>query len=328
MAIPSKIPKETLKKVQVLEARFRDYLSAGNLKKAKLALNELNKILSGYGHNARIMQAYLMFYEAALEQWEIDLAKRGFQFVRNNTNNNTRLHLEATTLLAIAYLRDRDTFSAEPLMAEVLRNETVIKSERQRQLFRFEVIDRFDQEGALAALSNCYPEHKAEAEVHREALEILRKGKTDSEIEETIGSSVPQEVKDFLLKVDQLSKNLLPHDQRLLLPSPKEMIKNRNLGNILFRGVKRKVYNSICDEKSEVYQAWLRNGLDAILSKGYVASAVIAALVDYKVVMGSLAVGVSALLMNQGIGNFCERNKPKDLMALRANSSKKNQADA
>lgn len=322
MPVPSKIPEEQLKRVRVLESQFQQKLESGDLKKAKLIFDQVKDILSVYNHDARMMQGYLQLYETALELWELDLAKRGFRFVRERTSSNTRMHLEATTLLAIAHLRDRDIFSAEPLMAEVLTNETVIKSEEQRERFRLEVVNRFDQEGALAALADAHPEHKAEAEVHSEALKLLREGKTDDELQEIIGSSAPQSVKDFLLKVDKISKNLLPHDQRLLLPSPKEVIKNRGVGGVIVNGLRRKLYKYICNEDSDVYQAWVRGGLDAIVSKGFVASAVVGALGEVRIAASAVAVGVTAMLMSQGIGNFCEKNRPMSLMALRKKSNK------
>lgn len=259
----------------------------------------------------------MKLYEAALENWDLDLAKRGLTFVRQNTNKNTRLFLEATALLAIAHLRANDLPGAEPLMAEVLRNDEVITSKSRRTKFRQEIIARFDQEGALAALAQEHPALQSEAEIHEAAIRLLKDGKNEDDLDEIIGDQTPQAVKDFLLKVDQLSKNLLPHEERPLLPSPKQVLKNRYVGKLVFNGLRRKIYRYICAEESEVYQAWLADGLDAILSKGYVASAVVAALTDLRIGVGALAVGISAKLMKVGIGNFCEKNRPLDLMGLR-----------
>lgn len=317
MPIPEKIPEKQLERVKSLEKQLEKYALSGDLIKAKLALDELKNILSRYNHSARILQGYLKLYEAALETWQLDTAKRGFQFVRDHADKNTRLYLEATSLLAISHLREQNIFSAEPLMAEVLKNDHVIKSPAKRDEFRAEIIDRFDQEGALASLAACHPEHKAEAEIHAEAVAILRQGKNERDIQEIIGTAVPNSVKDFLLRVDRLSKNMLPHEKRLLLPSPSDVIKNKSVGNIVFRGIRRKVYRYICDEKSDVYQAWLKGGLNAILSEGYVASAVVSALADLRILIGSVAVGTTALLIKNGINNFCDKNKPKTLMALR-----------
>ena len=321
MPRPIRIPDQKLARVKELEVVLEKYASAGNLKKAKIALDELKGILGKYHHDARIMQGYLKLYEAALESWDLNLAKRGFQFVRNNTNRKTRTYLEATTLLAIAHLRDQDLVGAEPLMASALRDEHVIASESMRAAYRREVIERFDQEGALAALGQAHPELQNEAQIHHDAIKLLREGKNEDELQELIGNQTPQSVKDFLLKVDTMSKNLLPHEERLLLPSPKDVIKNKQVGGIIFNGMRRKLYRYVCKEDSDVYQAWLQGGLDTILSKGYIASAVVGAMADIRIGASAVAVGVSAMLMKLGVANFCEKNRPISLMSLRGKRS-------
>lgn len=317
MANPKKIPKGQLERVRRLEQALSSHAGRGDLRAAKVALDELKTILNPYGHRARLMQNYMVLYEAALEKGDLGVAKRGFEFVRRNTRSSTRAHLEATALLAIAYLRCRDLSSAGPLIAEVLRNESVIRSEERRRQFHREVIERFDEEGALAALANEHTEVMTEAEIHQRAISLLMQGRNEDELAEAIGRETPQAVKDFLLKVDQLSKNLLTHEERLLLPSPREVIKNRQTGRVVFGGVRRRLYRYICQEDSDVYQAWIKGGLDAILDRGYVTGAVIAGLADLRVGAGAVAVGISALLIKLGIANFCEKSKPSGLMSLR-----------
>lgn len=319
MPLPVKIPKKQLARVHDLESRFSGELKKGNLKSAKLILNDLKEILKVYFHEARILENYLKLYETALESWQISIAIKGFQFVRHNANINTRLHLEATTLLAICYLREKKLNLAEPLMAEVLQNEKVIKSESKRFEFRVAIVERFDQEGALAALAEPSPRTNvdSEKEIHKAAVEILKKGKNEDDISEMLGASAPESVKDYLFKIDSISKNLLSYEQRKRLPGPKEVIKNKNIGRIIFYGFKRKLYKYICDEKSDVYQAWLKDGINSILDSGYLASIVITALADLRIGASALAIRITAFIMNQGITNFCDNNKPSSLMELR-----------
>ncbi|MBI2353738.1 MAG: hypothetical protein HYV06_01700 [Deltaproteobacteria bacterium] len=317
MARPIKIPEQHLERVRRLEGILATAAESGDLTRAKVALNDLKPILERFHHHHRIHEAYLKLYEAALEAWDLLTAKQGFQFVRRETKKNTRLYLEATVLLAVAHLRSNDLFSAEPLMAEALRNEEVITSKTQRDIFRCEAIDRFDQEGALAAMAKMHPEVMHEAEVHHNALQVLRKGLNEEDIQEVLGSQVPQQVKDFILKVDMLSRKLLPHETKLLLPCSADVVKNRNIAQIIFLGVKRKLYKCVCDEDSETYKAWIRGGLNTICSEGYVASSVVAVLADLKIFIPAVSVGLTALLMQKGITNFCAANKPKRLMDLR-----------
>jgi hypothetical protein len=321
MARPQKIPAIQLNRVHRLEQKLDEAASKGELEKAKLALNELKIVLGKFDHQARILQGYLKLYESALEVWELGLAKRGLEHVRKSASKKTRTYLEATALLAIAHLRDKNLTKAEPFIVEVLRNDSVIKSEDTRATFRKEIIERFDQEGTLAALAKIEPESYSNTKIHQEALALLMEGKNEEDLQEYIGARAPQSVKDFLFKIDQFGKNILPHHERLLLPSPKEIVNNRQTGGVIFSGIKRKAYNYICNEKSEVYQAWLHGGIDAVLSKSYVASAVVGALTDIKIGMSSIAVGITALLMKRGIGNFCEQNRPLPIMGLRKKSN-------
>ncbi len=323
MPIPIKLPKEQLARVHDLESRFSVELKKGNLESAKLILNDLKVILSAYFHEARILENYLKLYEAALEAWQIPVAIKGFQFVRNNANENTRLHLEATTLLAICYLREKNINLAEPLMAEVLQNDKVIKSESKRFEFRATIVGRFDQEGALAALAESSPSISVNSEndIHKAAVEIIKQGKSEDDIREMLGASVPEAVKDYLFRIDSISKNLLSYEQRKRLPGPKEVIKNKNLGSIVLGGFKRKLYKYICDEKSDVYQAWLKDGINSILDNSFIASIVVTALADLRIGASALAARITAFIMNQGITNFCNNNKPSSLMVLRKKSN-------
>jgi len=181
--------------------------------------------------------------------------------------------------------------------------------------FRREAIDRFDQRGLLRAGQSA-PEVMHSA-VHQDALNLLRKGLNEQDIEEDLGSRIPQQVKEFILKVDILSRKLLPHETKLLLPCSADVIKNRHVSEIVFRGIKRKLYGYVCDENSETYQAWVHGGLDTLCNKGYVANAVLAVLADLKIFIPAVAVGLTALVIKRGIGNFCETNKPKRFMDLR-----------
>lgn len=317
MSRPIKIPEQQLERVHRLENILAAAAESGDLKKAKIALDDLRPILERYQHKHRALEAYLKLYESALEAWDLDTAKQGFSFVRREASKNTRLFLEATVLLAVTHLRCQDLISAEPLMAEALRNENVITSKSQRDIFRREAIDRFDQEGAIAALAKVHPEVMDEAQIHQDALNMLRKGLNEQDIEEELGARIPQQVKEFILKVDILSRKLLPHETRLLLPTSADVVKNRHASQIVFGGVKRKLYGYVCDENSETYKAWVHGGLNALCNEGFMANAVIGVLADFKIFVPSLAIGLTALVIKKGIGNFCETNRPKRFMDLR-----------
>jgi hypothetical protein len=74
------------------------------------------------------MQAKNWLFEAAMESGHLNLAESGFIGVRKNTSPSSRVHLEATALLAICYLRQRKLKESEPLIAAVVGSKN-IKSE-------------------------------------------------------------------------------------------------------------------------------------------------------------------------------------------------------
>lgn len=317
LARPAPIPESVLRRVRDIEGRLESHAVRGNLQSAKRALNELKPVLKQYNHNARLYAAYLRLYEAALESWTLGTAERGFNFVRDNANKGTRLRLEATALIAITHLRKGNAEAADPFIKEVLLDEETITSPDKRREFRREVIDRFDEEGALAALAKVHVEVLDEPSAKERAIELLREGKNEEEIADYIGVNMPNSVKAFLYKVDEISKNALPNDERLLLPSPGEMVKDKKVGEVVFAGVKRRLYRRVCDKDSDVYQAWLSGGMDALTNINNLPSVVLAALTDLRLGAGAIAVGVIAMTMKMGINTFCEKSKPRRLMSFR-----------
>lgn len=312
-----KIPQKIRPRVAKLEQEILDQSQRGNLAAAKLSLNDLRPILERYGQKARLLQAYLYLYEGALQSGELETAKRGFQFVRDQANKKTRLYLEATALLAITHLRDKNLFSAEPLMFEVLNNERLIRSDIRREQFIAELVDRFDREGALTGLSRVHSEPLPVQEVHERAMLLLQQGLNEDDLEENLGQAVPQEVRDFILEVNRVSRKSLPPADRLLLPPPRELGKDRKVGSLVFRGIRHRLYPYICEEESEVYQAWVHKGLSAICDNAFVANVVVGALGNLKILAGGIAIGVTALVIKNGLTKFCIASKPQPFFSLR-----------
>ncbi len=89
------------------------------------------------------------------------------------------------------------------------------------------------------------------------------------------------------------------------------------VGKTVFSSVKRVLYNSLCDPKSDIYQTWFTNGMKAVLDKKYISAAVIAALSGLGIGIRALAISVVALIIKFGIEVYCEKFKPQNLMELR-----------
>jgi hypothetical protein len=312
-----KLPDKLNERATALEKTILDESQRGNLADAKLVLNKLRPILEKYGQHSRLLGSYLYLYEGAMEAGDLHTAKLGFQNVRDRANKNTRRYLEATALLAISFVRENNLVAAEPLMHEVLINDRHIPSEVKREEFIAELVDRFNREGALGALSRVEQQSLDADEVHDAAIALVQEGLSEDDLEERLGHAVPQAVRDFIQNVDRVSRKALPPGDQLLLPPPRDLVRDRKIGDLVFRAVRKKLYPYICDEESEVYQVWVQKGLSAICDHAFVANVVVGALGNYKVLLGGVAIGVTALVIQNGLFKFCDAAKPEPFFSKR-----------
>lgn len=118
-----------------------------------------------------------------MQAGHLSIAVPGFIGIRGKVAKTTRLHLEATALLAICYLRQKKLAGAEPLIREVLRNRN-IRSESRRKQFLREVVSRFKEEGLLGALSGQVREELDAEEVQQLAADLVRTKNEDEILSE------------------------------------------------------------------------------------------------------------------------------------------------
>jgi len=312
-----KIPDNLTSRVTRLEQAVVKMSQEGNLVSAKESLNDLRPILEKYGQNSRLLQSYLRLYEGALESHQLETARDGFADVRRRSNRKTRLYLEATSLLAITFIRLHDLNSAEPLMHEVFNNDIFIRSERQRQLFIQEISERFDREGAISALARVKSDELSEREVHEQAMALLQQGLTDSELTERLGAGIPDSVRNYVLRINQIARKSLPASDLKLLPPPRDFDADIRVGGLIFRSLQRRLHKFLCDEESEVYQAWLREGLNGLCSKAWVSAAVLSSLGSLRIAAGGMAVSLVAIVVQSGLTNFCRIELDEHFLSLR-----------
>lgn len=313
---PPKLTDKQKERLKVLEPKLKIAILERDFETAKSLVIDLQNLLRKTGHLTRLIQSKNRLYELALEIDEISFAIRGFEGNRKLVSDKTRLYIEATALLAICYLRQEKIEKAKPLIKEVLKNESVLKSERTRKKFRKEIVERFNEETALYSLKNKKKEEFTENELETEIIKLVSR-KTESEIYSSLGKSVPQHTKYLLFQVHEFSTKQLPSAERLLLPSPDDKIKDKEIGKTVFQSVKRVLYNSICDPKSEIYQAWFKNGMGVVLSKNYIRSAVVSCLANIGIGIKMISATIIALIMKFGLEVYCDKYKPTDLMELR-----------
>jgi hypothetical protein len=313
MRRPPPLTEAQRNRLAVLEPKLRDAARLGDYEKAKVIASDLQSLLRPTRHETRLMQAKNWLFESAMEAGDLQVAISGFQGVRAKMSPNTRVHLEATALLAICYLRRKQISEAEPLIAAVLRNDSIIKSEKRRRQFRASIIGRFEQEGVLAALVGTQPSRMNVDDLQADAGRMLRT-MTEDELFATVGREVPPEVIMILLHIQDFARRQIPPvDRSLLAPvrTPEEKVA---IGRTIMEAAKRVVWRSLCDPENEVYKAWCSNGMMAVIDKKLITGALVAMLSGMKIGAFALAAALAAIIFKMGLDVFCEVAKPAGVM--------------
>ena len=299
-----------------LEPKLRLASARRNFEEAEEIVAEIQLLLRPTGHETRLMQSKNWLYETAMEIGKTEYAIRGFIGVRKKVSSRTRLYLEATALLAICHLRKRDLESARPFMIEALKCEKNLKSERTRSEFKVSLAKRFDEEALLASIVVDSEENLDIDQIQNDAAKLIQT-KHEDEILEMLGANVPENALDFIERVNRESKNLLTYEEKLKLPSPATFQQKKKLGKGLLAAFQTVVWKALCDKDSEVYKMWFTNGLQAVLDKKYITTAIVGVLAGLKIGVYAIAVYLTSLLLKIGIETFCHVYQPNNLMALR-----------
>lgn len=144
-------------------------------------------------------------------------------------------------------------------MAEVLKSH-IIKSEARKRHFLRIIVSRFEGEGLLAATRNHGNERLDPSEIQEEAGRLVQT-KTEDEILADMGAALPPEAVAFLLRIDAAAKRQLTAQEIRYLPSASDITIGSRLGITVFGSFKVVLWRSLCDPRSEIYQAWFKEGL-------------------------------------------------------------------
>lgn len=316
MPKPPNLTSVQKERLHVLEPALRDAARRGDYRAAKQHAADIQSLLRASGHETRLMQAKNWLFQAAMEAGELGVAIAGFSGIRQKVSTRTRVYLEATALLAICHIRQRNVTAAEPLMAEVLVSKN-IKSEARRRKFLRLAVRKFEEEGVLAALRG-YGHDTLDATELESQAGLLIQTQTDDQILAGIGSSIPREVTDFLLKVDAAAKRSLTAKEIKYLPPPEDLVKNSEVGRTVFGSLKVVLWRSLCNPESEIYKAWFSRGFSFVLSKKYFGTVVAAAMIDLGIGIKALAVSVTAMVIKMGVEVYCEHCRPEGIMDARS----------
>jgi hypothetical protein len=312
MSRPPPLTEIQKQRLSALEPALKAAVYAADYTRAKQFTADIQSILRATGHETRLMQSKNWLFEAALNAGELHTAEAGFRGIRDKTTKTTRVHIEATALLAVCLLRQRRIIDAEPLIQEVLGSKSIRDPARRRHFIE-SVTSRYQLESYISGIRDHGHETLDPDTIEREAIYAL-KTRSDEELYLQIATALPREVIEFVYRVDRASRKQLTMVEVQYLPSPAVIQRKVEQGKSFFASLKLVIWKSLCDPQSEIYKAWYTNGMAHILSKKYYAIIVSAALVDLGFAAKAAAVPVTALLMKMGIEVYCERFKPGEIL--------------
>jgi len=299
-----------------LEPKLDKAIRNQNYQLAKELVSDIQSVLRPTGHFNRLCNSKNKLFELSIELEDFDFAVNGLSSNKSVLSPKTRTYLETISLLAICYVRMLEIEKAKPYIKEVLSNQNIIKSQRTREVFRSEIINRFNEEISLASLKTLNPIFDND-ELEKEAVRIIQ-NLTEDEIYSSIGAAAPKSTKELIHMVYEFSTKQLTTTERLALPSPEQKTKDKEVGLTVYQSIKRVLYNSFCSPDSDIYKAWYTNGISVFLSKGYITTAVTGCLVNLGIGLNFIAASMIALITKFGIEVFCEKHKPSTLMDIRS----------
>lgn len=315
------LTKEQKESLRELEPALRMCIKLADCENAEVIIHKIQKILRPTGHLTRLLQAKNWYYECALEAGQVEYAIAGFTGNMKKSSPNTRLHLEALTLLGVCYLRKNDISNARIHIQKAMDKINNIKSDGRRQQFHKRFIERIEEESLLAGLTEIGNDEldindaKLE-EIQQKAVHLLTT-KNENELFEDVGKLVPPQTVDLFEKIRDFSVNLLPYQDKKLLPSSVEVKKPVEVGKRTVSAIKKVAWRALCDPKSEIYKAWSQ-GLSVAYDKKYITAAVAGACKSWKITATMLVASVVAIIMKFTAAVFCEMFSPQPIMIHRS----------
>lgn len=312
----SKIQKEKLAK---LEPQLRSCVGAADLTRAKRIMAQIQELLRPTAHETRILQAKNWLYETAMEAGSLTFAKMGFEGTIQKSNSRTRLNLEATSLLAICYLREGNLEKARDMIVRAVKNINNIKSPERREQFHRRLIERLEEESILVGLKEESSGKLDLDEVDRQSVQLVMT-KSENQIYLEMGRAVPQRSVDLLKDVRSTYTLRLPSPDRKMLPPPITEENKEALGKRASSALKRVAWRAVCSPDSDIYKAWSQ-GLSVVYDKKYISVAIVAAFNSASITGAMVAASAAALAIKFGAEVFCETFAPSSLMIDRKDKS-------
>lgn len=308
----TKLTEQQLSELRPLEEALKNAVSQAEPEAAIEAAARIQGIFLNDRRHHRLLRAKLWAFEACIDANRLAYAETGLIGVRKLAGPSTRLHLEASGLLAVALLRQKKINDSKKLIHEVIENINNITSDRTRHQFQKRFIERIEEECIFAELIGSGDGPLDVKEVEAKAVFLLQRN-SDDEIYKLIGNSVPTPSLLLLNDIRTYSILQLPAPDRKLLPGPEKAQEPKSIGRTTFSLLRRIAWKTFCKPDSAIYKLWSKK-MPKVFNDGYFAAAVVATMNDFRIGVPILASGLAALAMKYTAEEFCELAKPKGLM--------------
>lgn len=294
------------------ERELQECVKSGDSERAAEITTKIQILFGSDRRHFRLLRAKLWCFEAALDANSLTYAESGLVGVRNLAARGTRLHLEASTLLALCHIRQKRYQDAKRLIRSVIANLARIPSIPKRRQFQKRLIDRIEEECILTELIGVQHGNLDPEEIHTKAVLLIQRS-SDDEIYALLGNSLPSAGLLALNDVRSYAVNQIGITDRKLLMAPTAAERPENIGRKAFAVLRRIAWKTFCDPESELYKMWSEK-IPAVFNKGYFAAAVTTSMAEWRIGIPLLASGVVALAMKYSAEEFCRLAKPQSLM--------------
>lgn len=308
----TKLTEWQLSEIRPLELELRKAVQQAESEVAIELAGKIQNLFSCDRKHHRLLRAKLWAFEACLDANRLPYAESGLIGIRKLSEPNTRLYLEASSLLAVCFLRQKKIPESKKLIQEVISKINNIASNRTRHQFQKRLIERIEEECILAELIGAGDEKLDVKEIEDKAILLIQRN-SDDEILKLIGNSVPVASVKLLSDVRTYSIKQLPAPDQKLLPAPEKAEEPKHIGRITFAILRRVAWKTFCKPSSPIYKLWA-NRVPKVFNEGYFSAAVVTTFGDFRIGIPIIASGLAALIMKYSAEEFCELAKPKGLM--------------
>lgn len=311
----TKLTEAQITRLSILEKNLKIAVKESNAEESLRVASQIQELFINDRSHHRLLRAKLWAYEACIDANRLTFAESGLIGIKKLSAPQTRLYLEAISLLAVCFLRQKKTVEAKKLIKESINKINNITSDRTRHLYQKRLIERLEEESILTELIGAGIDKLNVKEIEEKAIELIQRN-NEEEIFELLGKNIPQDSLNLLTNIRNFSVGLLPAPDQKLLPSPQKAVESKSIGKTTFAVLKRIAWKTFCKPSSPIYKMWSKK-IPAVFNEGYFTSGVIATLADYKIGIPIVASGFAALVMKYSAEEFCEIAKPKGLMISR-----------